>query len=72
MREHKTMKNGIPHRKIMMSQGLLVNIHGFMQLLHNWYFEVLVPPTTMDPTVPIVHQPVTVSNPSVPHDKFTV
>ena len=22
--------------------GLLVNIHGFMQLLHNWYFEVLV------------------------------
>ena len=22
--------------------GLLVNIHRFMQLLHNWYFEVLV------------------------------
>ena len=22
--------------------GLLVNIHGLMQLLHNWYFEVLV------------------------------
>ena len=22
--------------------GLLVNIHGFMQLLYNWYFEVLV------------------------------
>ena len=22
--------------------GLLVNIHGFIQLLHNWYFEVLV------------------------------
>ena len=22
--------------------GLLVNIHGFMQLLQNWYFEVLV------------------------------
>ena len=22
--------------------GLLVNIHGFMQLLHNWYFEVLL------------------------------
>ena len=22
--------------------GLLVNIHKFMQLLHNWYFEVLV------------------------------
>ena len=22
--------------------GLLVNMHGFMQLLHNWYFEVLV------------------------------
>ena len=22
--------------------GLLVNIHGSMQLLHNWYFEVLV------------------------------
>ena len=22
--------------------GLLVNIHGFMQLLHKWYFEVLV------------------------------
>ena len=22
--------------------GLLVSIHGFMQLLHNWYFEVLV------------------------------
>ena len=22
--------------------GLLVNIHRFMQLFHNWYFEVLV------------------------------
>ena len=22
--------------------GLLVNIHGFMQLFHSWYFEVLV------------------------------
>ena len=27
--------------------GLLVNIHGFMQLWHNMYFEVLVDHTTI-------------------------
>ena len=27
------------------------------------YSNIALPPTTMDPTVPIVHQPVTVSNP---------
>ena len=30
--------------------GLLVNIHGFMQLLHNRYFEVLVKSKTETPT----------------------
>ena len=36
----KSAKNfGITKLELM---GLLVNIHGFMQLLHNEYFEVLV------------------------------
>ena len=39
-RLHKSTKNfGITELELT---GLLVNIHGFMQLLHNRYFEVLV------------------------------
>ena len=36
---HLSQKFGVTELKLT---GLLVNIHGFMQLLHNRYFEVLV------------------------------